>query len=226
MDIVGAINHNLQIAGVRPYERHDVRNAQGQLGCEVGWDIPTPRGARKTTRIRAFVPYDDMMPGGVGYEEVGGKLGKKIKKGIKKAAKKVAKSKIVKAVVKVAKPLSNLVAPGAAAALTASTKLIKKSAKLVKSAKGGNKKAAKALTAPLAFKASASTAKPAPAPRAARALPAAAVPAPVEAGPAYDQTSESLDDGDVIDAETWSDDGGDADIDGGDGGDGAYDGSE
>ncbi len=206
MDIVGAINHNLSVAGVRPYSREDVRNGNGQLGTEVGFDIPTRKGP---VRLRAHVPYDDMMPGGVGYEEVGGKLGRKIKKGIKKAAKKVGKLKVVKALVKVAAPLSNLVAPGAAAALKAGTKLIKKSAELVKAAKGGNKTAAKVLTAPLAFKgATPKAAKPAPAPR---ALPAPAPePEPQEeAGPAYD-TDAAEDDGggedsgEVVDAE-WED---------------------
>jgi hypothetical protein len=208
MDIVGAINHNLRVAGVRSYAREDVRNANGQLGTEVGFDVPTRRG--RPVRLRAHVPYDDLMPGGVGYEQVGGKLGSKIKKGIKKAAKKVGKLKVVKALVKVAGPLSNLVAPGAAAGIRASTKLIKKSAQLVKSAKGGNKKAAKALSAPLVFKGGAPAPKAAPAPR---ALPAptqvldASTDQQEEEGPAYDMDADS----DGGDSDGGDSDGGDSD---------------
>jgi hypothetical protein len=231
MDIVGAINHNLSIAGVRTYSREDVRNANGQLGTEVGFDIPTRRG--RPVRLRAHVPYDDMMPSGVGYEEVGGKLARKIKKKIKKVAKKVGKLKVVKALVKVAMPLSNLVAPGAAAALKSGVKLIKKSAQMVKAAKGGNKKAAKALTAPLAFKVAAPRPAPArralpaprPAPRAPapRALPA---PAPEPAPESYDEPIEAPEpqeeEGPAYDMEE-----GGGDYDGGDGGDaGDSDGGE
>jgi hypothetical protein len=204
MDIVGAINHNLTVAGVRPYSREDVRNANGQLGTEVGFDIPTRKGP---LRLRAHVPYDDMMPSGVGgYEEVGGKLGNKIKKGIKKAAKKVGKLKVVKALVKVAAPLSNLVAPGAAAAIRAGTGLIKKSAKMVKAAKGGNKKAAKALTAPLAFKGGAPAPKAPPPPR--------ALPAPVQVVDAAPDTQEE--EGPAYDMDAASDGGDGGDSDGGD----------
>lgn len=161
MDIIGAINHNFQLAGLRAQNKI-IRTPQGDM-VEVGYTIPT---RPKPTIIRARVPVDD-------FDIVGDEVGAKGKKGkappkpgapkpaakkklkprqkIKKALKK-ATGKALKTLTKVAAPLANVMAPGSGTALKAGVALLGKATSLKKKAKKGDKKAAKLMNAPLKVK--------------------------------------------------------------------------
>ena len=180
MDIIGAINHNLQAAGVKTRSRVKDGYAEVQLLVPTQ---PTP------TIFTSRVPLADFVEQ-VGAESVhvGGKIGRKLKN----AAKKVAKSKVVKAMVKAAKPLASMMVPGAGVALTAASALTKTAKKLNKKAKAGDAKAAALLKAPLKLapatgkgiplaKAPASAIRSAKSSLAARSAAAAAPAAPVAA---------------------------------------------
>ena len=136
MDIVGAINHNLNAAGVRTRSR--IKNGV----CEVQLLVPTQP---KPTILTARMPVSEFAQQ-VGYDgHVGGKIAKKIAKGVKK----VVKNKVVKALVKGATGLAKNMVPGAGVALASAAALTKTAKKLSKKAKAGDPKAAKLLKAPL-----------------------------------------------------------------------------
>jgi hypothetical protein len=136
MDIVGAINHNLNAAGVKSRSR--IKNGV----CEVQLLVPTKP---KPTILTARMPVSEFAQQ-VGYDgHVGGKVAKKIKKGVKA----VVKNKVVKALVKGATGLAKTMVPGAGLALKSAAALTKTAKKLSKKAKAGDPKAAKLLKAPL-----------------------------------------------------------------------------
>lgn len=135
MDIIGAINHQFQQAGVRVRSR-----IVGDV-VEVQVMVPTrPRGTIYYGRMTL-----DEFVRQFGIEVVGGKLGSKIKK----AAKAVVKNDLVRKVVKNASQLAASMVPGGGLALKGAATLATKATQLAKQAKKGDEKARKLLKAPL-----------------------------------------------------------------------------